>query len=76
VIGSSSGAIPDVVGAGGVVVPERDPSALAAAMMQVASSPERRAEMGRQGRAQVEENYTWERVAKRMHSIYSTLLAD
>jgi glycosyltransferase involved in cell wall biosynthesis len=56
VIGSSSGAIPDVVGAGGMVVPERDPSALAAAMMQMASSPEQRAEMGRHGRAQVEEH--------------------
>lgn len=76
VIGSSSGAIPDVIGAGGLVVRERDPSALAAAMMRMASSPEQRAEMGRHGRAQVEEHYTWERVAKRMHTIYSTLLAS
>jgi glycosyltransferase involved in cell wall biosynthesis len=74
VIGSDSGAIPDVVGAGGLVVPERNPAALAAAMMQLKQNPSQRIEMGKAGRVQVEEHYTWEQVAKRMHNIYSRLL--
>jgi glycosyltransferase involved in cell wall biosynthesis len=74
VIGSDSGAIPDVIGSGGLVVPERNPAALGAAITQLASNAAQRAEMGRNGRAQVEEHYTWERVAKQMYGIYSVLL--
>lgn len=73
VIGSDSGAIPDVVGRAGIVVRERHPQALAVALRRLAASPDRARELGALGRAQVEENYTWEQVAERMRSIYLTL---
>jgi glycosyltransferase involved in cell wall biosynthesis len=75
VIGSDSGAIPDVVGAGGLVVPEQNPAALAQAIEKLAGDENLRRAMGEVGRAQAEEKYTWERVAQQMHAIYTSLLA-
>jgi glycosyltransferase involved in cell wall biosynthesis len=70
VVGSDSGAIPDVIGGGGLIVPERNPSALAAALNSLASDPAKASSLGRAGRRQVEAQYTWDRVAQRMREIY------
>jgi len=70
VIGSDSGAIPDVIGEGGLVFPERNPEKLAAAIIELRANPARLREMGAAGRAQVEANYTWAQVAVRMRDIY------
>jgi glycosyltransferase involved in cell wall biosynthesis len=75
VIGSDSGAIPDVIGQGGLVVPEQNPRALADAIESLAREPERARAMGMAGRAQAEAKYTWGRVAEQMHGIYSRMLA-
>ncbi len=74
VIGSDSGAIPEVIGQAGMVVPEGSVDALAQAMIALRSAPERAGEMGRLGRRRVEENYTWAQVAERMRGIYQPLL--
>jgi glycosyltransferase involved in cell wall biosynthesis len=73
VIGSRSGAIPDVVGAGGITVAERDPKALAAAIARLEQDPAMRAEMAREGHAQVESEYAWERVAETLLSQYRSV---
>ncbi len=73
VIGAESGAIPDVVGQAGLTVPERDPKALAAAISRLHADPVAARQMGDIGRQQVEEHYTWARVAERMHAIYRRL---
>ena len=73
VIGSRSGAIPGVVGAGGLVVPEREPEALAAAIERLRADPAHARALGAAGRAQVEAQYTWERVAEQMLEIYNAL---
>jgi glycosyltransferase involved in cell wall biosynthesis len=70
VIGSSSGAIADVIGQGGHVVPQRDPAVLAAAINAMTQNSAGLREMGRIGRQQVEQHYTWARVAGRMADIY------
>ncbi len=74
VIGSDSGAIPEVIGRGGLVFAERNARALAAAIAALASDPLRAREMGSMGFDQVQTRYTWETVAVRMHSIYLSLL--
>ena len=74
VIGSDSGAIPEVVGKGGLIYPERNPRKLAEGIMELRANPERRREMGRAGRAQVEANYTWSRVAEQMREVYLACL--
>ena len=70
VIGSNSGAIPDVVGQGGLVVPERDPDALASAIKQLSADPERCRQLGEVGRQEVMSTATWEQVARQMRDIY------
>jgi glycosyltransferase involved in cell wall biosynthesis len=76
VIGARSGAIPDVVGGGGLTFPERDPKSLADAIRQLHADPADARKMGQSGRQQVDEHYTWERVAQRMYSIYQTLVSQ
>jgi glycosyltransferase involved in cell wall biosynthesis len=76
VIGARSGAIPDVVGQAGLIFPERDPKALAQAIISLHADPAAARKMGELGRQQVEEQYTWSRVAERMHTIYQTLLDE
>ena len=76
VIGSDSGAIPEVIGDAGLVFPERNAEALAAAFKALHADPARARAMGKAGRKQAEERYNWTRVAERMHGIYTTVLAD
>ena len=75
VIGSSSGAIPDVIGEAGIVFPEGDAKALAQAIETLRLDPAQRQKMGEAGRRQVEEHYTWRRVAEKMHAIYQHVLS-
>jgi glycosyltransferase involved in cell wall biosynthesis len=74
VIGSDSGAIPDVVADGGLVVPECNPPAMAAAIQQFHDAPDRGRSFGEAGRRRVFADYTWQRVAERMHQIYRRVL--
>lgn len=71
VIGSDSGAIPAVIGLGGLVFPEGDAHALAGAMNHLAATPRAARTLGQTGRHQVEAHYTWKCVAQRMHAVYS-----
>jgi glycosyltransferase involved in cell wall biosynthesis len=66
------GGLPDLVrhGENGLVVPERDPDALAAAIIDLAQDPQRRAAMGAAGRARVERELNWDTVAERLISVY------
>lgn len=73
VIGSSSGAIPDVVGRGGLVFTERDPRDLASAVEALRREPVERTAMGRLGRRQAGELYSWGCVAAHMADVYCRL---
>ena len=70
VIGSDSGAVPEVIGDAGLVFPEGNARALAAAMELLRASPGAAREFGLRGRLRVEESFTWNRVAERMRDIY------
>lgn len=76
VIGSSSGAIPEVIGKAGIIVRERDAKALANAIMRLATDPTLAAQLGAKGRRQVEAKYTWEAVAQKMAQIYRSITSD
>ena len=64
VIGADSGAIPDVIGDGGWVVPERDVDALAELFDQLATAPEELAEKRALGLANVASRFTFQITAK------------
>jgi glycosyltransferase involved in cell wall biosynthesis len=70
VVASCSGAIPEVVGEGGIIVPEKSPVELAAGITRLAADPALARRLGAAGHSQVHQNYTWERVAGRMADIY------
>lgn len=63
VVGSSSGAIPDLVGRAGLIVPEGDAEALAAALHRFAVDERLRAEMGAAGRRRSARLFSHEAVA-------------
>lgn len=75
VIGSDSGAIPEVVGGGGRIVPEGNPESLAAALESLADNPAQAVEWSRAGRSKALQMCTWRAVARQMHGIYQTVLA-
>lgn len=76
VIGSDSGAIPAVIGGAGLVFPEGDARALAETILALQTDSARARRLGEAGRAQVEADYTWQRVAEKMHAIYKSVLAS
>jgi glycosyltransferase involved in cell wall biosynthesis len=74
VIGSDSGSIPEIVGAGGLIVPEANPAGLAGAIRRLRDDPVLTMRLGSCGRAQVERRYTWQRLAEQMRDIYGHLM--
>lgn len=63
VIGSTGGAIPDVVGEGGWIVPESDPDALAALLDRIAADPADVAHRAERSLANVASRFTYDAVA-------------
>lgn len=74
VIGSDSGAIPEVIGGAGLVVPQADADALAAAIRELLTNENMRREFALAGRERVARNYSWELVAGQMHELFSEVL--
>ncbi len=70
VIGSSSGAIPEVIGNGGIVFPEGDAEALSAALLRMKSDCASVTTMKQAGYEAVVNQFTWQKVAERMAAIY------
>jgi glycosyltransferase involved in cell wall biosynthesis len=74
VVGSKSGAIPDVIGDGGLVVPEGDANALAAALHRLCADPALRADLGGRGRARAIDHFTHESVAAATVEVYREMM--
>ena len=76
VIGSSSGAIPEVIGGAGLIFPEGDAAALAACLERLLAAPALRRELALRGRARVEANYTQTVIANRTAAVYRRLVPE
>jgi glycosyltransferase involved in cell wall biosynthesis len=74
VIGSSSGAIPDVIGEAGLIVPEGDRRALSDALRQLMHAPELRRRLSELGRQRVLARYTQAQVAAQTVAVYRRML--
>jgi glycosyltransferase involved in cell wall biosynthesis len=73
VVATTGGALPEVVGtdgAAGILVPPRDVGALATAIRDLLTDPDRREAMGRAGRARVLDMFTWTKTAERTVDVY------
>jgi glycosyltransferase involved in cell wall biosynthesis len=74
VIGSSSGAIPDVIGDAGLIVPEGDVRALADGLRRVMHDADLRRRMAEQGRQRVLARYTQAQIAAQTVAVYRQML--
>lgn len=77
VVSTTAAAIPEVVpdGEAGLLVPPRDPAALAEALLRLLQDPQLRARLRDAGRLHARQ-FSWERVADRFLEAVSPLLAD
>lgn len=76
VVGSSSGEIPHVIDGAGLVFPEGDVAALAAALLRLAEDGALRAELARRGRERALAHYTQAAIARRYAAIYCAMLGE
>lgn len=70
VVGSDSGAIPGVIGNGGLIFPEGDVDALAKHLYDLQSKADLRSILGKAGRQRVLDNFTHEQIAKATVEVY------
>ena len=75
VVASDSGAMAQVVGAAGTVVPEGDVPALAAALQQLVDNAPRREMLGAAGRARVLAQFTHAEVAQQTYAFLQQVVA-
>lgn len=59
----------------GLLVPEKDPASLAAAIVRLLREPEIRRRLGRQARHRVEDDLNWPAVAQEFEQVYARALA-
>jgi glycosyltransferase involved in cell wall biosynthesis len=74
VVGSDSGEIPQVIGDGGLVVPEGNVEALRGALQQLHDSQNLRRSLGRAGRQRVLAHYTQRAIASQTAVVYRRML--
>jgi glycosyltransferase involved in cell wall biosynthesis len=76
VVATHAGGIPEVVqdGMTGLLVPPRDPAALAQAVLYLLQHPEQSRAFGEAGRKRVEQQFTAERMAAQTLHVYQRLL--
>lgn len=76
VISTTGGALPEVVGDAGILVPPGDHQALAQAIETMLDNPERAAELGQRGYQRVQRHFTWRRAAERTVDAYMETIRD
>lgn len=74
VIGSDSGAIPDVIGDAGLIFPEGQIDILSRKIRTLVQNPQQRKQLGIQARKRIQENYTWNRFAEKTRNLFWQLM--
>jgi glycosyltransferase involved in cell wall biosynthesis len=76
VVSTTGGALPEVVGEAGILVPPRDHLALAEAIVNLLDHPQRADELGRRGYQRVQRHFTWQRAAEKTVHVYREVIRD
>lgn len=76
VISTTGGALPEVAGDAAVLVPPKDPGALARAIMDLLDDPKRAEALGRAGYQRVMEQFTWKNAAEKTVEAYRETIRD
>lgn len=76
VISTTGGALPEVVGDAGILVPPADHHALANAILTVLQQPQLAQKLSRAGYQRVQQHFTWIKAAQRTVSVYREAIRD
>ncbi|MBU0987945.1 MAG: glycosyltransferase family 4 protein [Proteobacteria bacterium] len=76
VVSTTGGALPEVVGDAGCLVPPADSAALARAITTILDNPDRAKRMGRAGYERVHRHFTWKRAAQLTVAAYQETIRD
>jgi glycosyltransferase involved in cell wall biosynthesis len=74
VIATTGGALPEVVGDAGILVPPGSADALAASIKQLLDDKRAQQQMSEAGRKRVEEKFSWEQAARKTLEVYQEVL--
>jgi len=76
VITTTGGALPEVVGDAGVLVPPANAGALEKAILELLDNPQRREELSRAGHERIHRNFTWKHAAEKIVAVYREAMHD
>jgi len=76
VVSTTGGALPEVVGDAGVLVPPADHLALVKAITELLDHPGRAEDIGQAGFQRVKKQFTWERAAEKTVEAYGEVIRD
>jgi glycosyltransferase involved in cell wall biosynthesis len=76
VISTTAGALPELVGDAGIVVPPADSEALAGAIRDLLNNPAKALEMGQAGYQRIHNGFTWEKAAQKTVETYKEVIRD
>jgi len=74
VISTTGGALPEVVGDAGILVPPADPKSLRQAITALLDDPQRARALGQAGYRRVQDLFTWERAAAQTVAVYREVM--
>jgi glycosyltransferase involved in cell wall biosynthesis len=70
VISTTGGALAEVVGDAGILVPPADAGALERAILDLMDNPDKREQLAEAGYQRVQQNFTWKRAAEKVVNVY------
>lgn len=76
VVSTDGGALPEVVGDAGIIVPSKNPQALAAGIRSLLLDQERREALSLAGRARILNEFNWSNVALQMTDFYTKAMCS
>lgn len=71
VVSTTAGALPEVVGDAGILVPPADANALAKALTGLIDNPDKRKHLGEMGRNRIVQTFNWKSTARHTVDVYS-----
>lgn len=74
VISTTGGALPEVVGNTGILVPPADSSALARAIGELIANPIKARDLGLAGYRRVQKHFTWQKAAEKTVNVYREVI--
>jgi glycosyltransferase involved in cell wall biosynthesis len=76
VVSTTGGALPEVVGDAGLLVPPAEPAALANAIGLLLDNPEYASSLGRKGYRRIQRHFTWDKAAQKTAAAYREAIHD